>query len=333
MHSPHPLTPHPAPLAALQPLRRGCHGNERGRFPFASRDARRQRSSARPWPRCRAAAEILIRANCQEATPNPPCRARQLPAQRRPQPTACPPRHRAVPGGAGSPGVPKADPHRGPAVAEHHWGWSPAPPKCRQTPSHRTDGKLIYSPHLKEVIKLKGRSYLFFCYASSKLSNSQIKSRKRLMKDAGLLRGWADAAGPTPGRGEGGRRQPHSSACRGFSGRRCSERNLCLIGRQIWAKQSGGSGGAPRQTAPQFKQPFASQRHPRTTTGLPQPQHHRCALGAAGGGHRRCRAGTGRRQRCSRSPVHYSRKSAIFAGEEFFLIGPRGDIRAIFKEV
>lgn len=26
------------------------------------------------------------------------------------------------------------------------------------------------------------------------------------------------------------------------------------------------------------------------------------------------------------------RKSAIFAGEEFFLIGPHGDIRAIFKE-
>lgn len=45
----------------------------------------------------------------------------------------------------------------------------------------------------------------------------------------------------------------------------------------------------------------------------------------------RCWAGMGQQQRCSL--MHYPRKSAIFAGEEFFLIGPHGDIRAISKEV
>lgn len=44
-----------------------------------------------------------------------------------------------------------------------------------------------------------------------------------------------------------------------------------------------------------------------------------------------CRAGMGQQQRCSL--MRYPRKSAIFAGEEFFLIGPYGDIRAISKEV
>ena len=89
------------------------------------------------------------------------------------------------------------------------------------------------------------------------------------------------------------------------------------------------------------KQPISSKSRLRCKDthvqrrGCPSDSTAGRTLGAAARGHRwpRCRAGTGRQQRCSRSLMHYPRKSAIFAGEEFFLIGPHGDIRAIFKEV
>lgn len=329
---------HP-PLAALQPLCRGCHGNERGRLPFASRDARRQHSSAWPWPRCRTTAEILIRANCQETTPilraeRGSCRHSVVPSPGLALHCIMP--SLAVWGALVSPNLARTRASH-PCGGRASPGWSPAAPKCRQT-SHRTAREPIYFPHLKKVIKRKGRSYLFFCCASPELSNSQIKSWKRLMKGRGWRQGlvgsgaalglgrcWGDAS-------QGGRvgaPSPTALPGRGFSGCCGSERDLGLVRGQIWETQSRGSGWAPRSTAQRFKRLRC--RHPRTATGLPQCRRWGCTLGLAPRGHRCCRARTGR-QPCP-SLVRYPRRSAIFTGEEFFLIGPHGDIRAIFKEV
>lgn len=68
----------------------------------------------------------------------------------------------------------------------------------------------------------------------------------------GLLWGWADAAEMHPtvrGGGRVGAGSPTALPGQGFSGCCCSEKNLCLIRRQICEKQSRGSGWAPRKTA------------------------------------------------------------------------------------
>lgn len=111
-----------------------------------------------------------------------------------------------------SPGAPNLLP----AVAEHHWA-GPLLLLNASKPPPTTLPKPIYPPHLKKVIKWKGRSYLFLSCASPELSNSQIKSRKRLMKDGGESRG---CAGSGMGLGGGCRADPGAGA--GFEGGRWS---------------------------------------------------------------------------------------------------------------
>lgn len=97
--------------------------------------------------------------------------------------------------------------------------------------------------------------------------------------------------------------------------------------------KAGAAGGLPgKQHVSSNSHLCCKDMHIRRR-GCPSDGTAGCTLSAAPGGHQRCRAGTGQQQRRSRSLMHYPRKSTIFAGEEFFLIGPHGDIRAIFKEV
>lgn len=141
--------------------------------------------------------------------PHPSCGARQLPAQHRPPARGSPCVAPCCPQRCGEswcpqPGVP--------AVAEHHWAGPLLLVNATQPPP-TTLPKPIYPPHLKKVIKWKGRSYLFLCCASPELSNSQIKSQKCLMKDGGESRGCAGShvevgsgcrAAPGAGAGFGG---------------------------------------------------------------------------------------------------------------------------------
>lgn len=162
-------------------------------------------------------------------------------------------------------------------------GSSPAPPKCRQTSSHRTARKPIYFPHLKKVIKCKGRSYLFFYYTSPELSNSLIKSQKHLMKAQGWRqrrggewRGAAPGLGrccgdASEGKGRVGPRSPTALLAGSLVAAAAEKETQVLSGGRFGKSkaEAAGSGWAPKQTAHQFKQPFAVQRHPPTPTGLP----------------------------------------------------------------
>lgn len=114
--------------------------------------------------------------------------------------------------------------------------------QCSATP-------LRYLPHLKKVIKRKGRPYLFFHDASPKRPDSQIKAPKCLMRAGSGMCGL-----------------DHSRSC------------------AAWHSARG--------TGPKAA-PCAAELRPQST----------------------------------------AHRSAIFTGEEFFLIGPHRDIRAIFKEV
>lgn len=247
---------HP-PLAALQPLRRGCHGNERGRLPFASRDARRQHSSAWPWPCCRTATEILIRANCQQATPilraeRGSCRHSVVPSPGLALRSTVP--SLAVWGALVSPNLARIRASH-PCGGRASPGWSPAAPKCRQT-SHRTAREPIYFPHLKKVIKRKGRSYLFFCYASPELSNSQIKSWKHLMKgrdwrqglvgsSVGLRWGWADAGETHPRAGGWEPAAPQLSLAGGLAAAAAQKGARVLSGGRFGKRRAGAANGLP----------------------------------------------------------------------------------------
>lgn len=70
-------------------------------------------------------------------------------------------------------GVPKP----GPDQSQHHQA-GPVTPKHHQPPPHILCQRAEASPTSKQkkVIKRKGRSYLFFCYATPELPSSEIKS-------------------------------------------------------------------------------------------------------------------------------------------------------------
>lgn len=147
----------------------------------------------------------------------------------------------------------------------------------------------------------------------------------------GQLWGWADAVEMLP-RARGGWEPaaPQLFPARSLVAAAAEKETHILSGGRFGKSktEAAGSGWAPKQTAHR-----SSSRSRCKDTHL----HRRGCPGdgtvgaAALALQPRCWAGLGQQQRCSL--MHYPRKSAIFAGEEFFLIGPHGDIRAISKEV
>lgn len=89
----------------------------------------------------------------------------------------------------------------------------------------------------------------------------------------GQLRGWADAVEMLPrARGGWDPAAPQLSLAGSLVAAAAEKETHVLSGGRFGKSkaEAAGSGWAPKQTAHQFKQPFAVQRHPPTPTGLPR---------------------------------------------------------------